>query len=855
MKTPAGERLTLMNPAYMVRQLMEDYEELYGVRGRITSTKPLRPENGPDEWELAALKSFERGETEAREFTEIDGEPYLRLMRPMMATESCLKCHAHQGYKAGDVRGGVGVSVPAAATFAATRSENTQHSLGLALIWMLGLAGTAFGTCHVRERVHEREVAEKALRESEERYRGVAEDTPLLICRFLPSGKVLYANQAYCRHLGRTNEELVGQPFLSMIPKADREAVMADISALTMDSPSESHELQVTAPDGERRWQRWTNRALFDANGRTVAYQSTGEDITDRKRREHAMAAQLRLSEFATSHSVDELLRVFLDETEALTESEIGFYHFVKKDQVTIELQAWSTNTVEKLCTATGKGSHYSINKAGVWMDCVREGCPVIHNDVASLPHRKGLPEGHAPVVRELVVPVYRGGRIVAIFGVGNKKTDYVDEDVKIVSDMANMAWEIVGRKRAEEEQLALERQVLHAQKLESLGVLAGGIAHDFNNILAAVLGYADLAVEDLGEAHPVVDSLHEIISGANRAAELTRQMLAYSGKGKFVIENLDVSALMDDMAHLLRTSVPRSISLHLHLERSLPPIQGDVAQMQQVVMNLITNAADAIGDENGAITLSTGHIECDEEYLGRNLADQALGAQSPPPGTYVCFQVSDTGCGMDEETRTKLFEPFFTTKFTGRGLGMAAVLGIVRGHKGAIMLDTEPGRGSTFRVLLPAVENPSPVTPQVKRSQPGVQALPRGGTILVIDDEEAVRNLTAKMLERQGFTVLTATDGEEGVEVFRKNVDTILSVFVDLTMPRMSGKTCIEALRQIRDDVTVIIMSGYTEQAASAYFPDRSPAGFIKKPFRQVALNEKMDEILCEKHSTKRNN
>ena len=405
---------------------------------------------------------------------------------------------------------------------------------------------------------------------------------------------------------------------------------------------------------------------------------------------------------------------------------------------------------------------------------------------------------------------------------------------------------DITERKRAEEARLRLERQVQHAQRLESLGVMAGGIAHDFNNILMAVLGYADLAIQDLSETHPARASVRAIEKAGKRAAALTRQMLAYSGRGEFIIEEMAVSTLMDDMAHLLRTSISPKIALNLHLDRDLPPIKADVAQMQQVVLNLITNASEAIGDATGAIVLSTGQMDCDRACLDHVNEVLRAGLDEPlPEGVYVYLEVSDTGCGMDEETRTKIFEPFFTTKFTGRGLGMAAVLGIVRGHRGAIMLDTEPGKGTTFRVLFPAVEGRRVDAAEQERGETRTEEHQERGTILVVDDEAMVRDLATEILERQGFTVLTAADGREALEVYRAHTDEIACVLLDLTMPHMDGEQCFRELRQIKSDVRVILSSGYNEQDATQRFAGLGLAGFIHKPYQSATLNARLRAVL----------
>jgi two-component system, cell cycle sensor histidine kinase and response regulator CckA len=406
---------------------------------------------------------------------------------------------------------------------------------------------------------------------------------------------------------------------------------------------------------------------------------------------------------------------------------------------------------------------------------------------------------------------------------------------------------DISDRKRAEEERLLLERQVQHTLKLESLGVLAGGIAHDFNNILTGVLGNAELAMLEIADTHPAMPNVRAISKGANQAAHLTRQMLAYSGRGKFVVEMLDLSVIVDDMNLLLRSSIPQTLTLTKDLEPSLPAIRADAAQIQQVVMNLIINASEAIGDENGTIALSTGLMACSADYLANSLTCTSGEGAAPAPGTYVYFEVRDTGCGMDESTRTRLFEPFFTTKFTGRGLGMAAVLGIMRGHYGAIVLDTEPGRGTTFRMLFPVAKGLSskPIKPKTKR--PYDESPLMEGTVLVVDDEEAVRRLAKSAFTRKGLTVLEAEDGREGLQVFREHADDIACVFMDLTMPNMNGESCSEALRKLRPDINIVIMSGYDEQGSLQHFVDGEIAGFIQKPFSMVDLGKKLEEVLLK--------
>ena len=403
---------------------------------------------------------------------------------------------------------------------------------------------------------------------------------------------------------------------------------------------------------------------------------------------------------------------------------------------------------------------------------------------------------------------------------------------------------DITERKRVEEKEREMERRLLHAQKLESLGVLAGGIAHDFNNLLTAILGNMDLALDDLSPVSPARRNIEDAINATKRAEALTRQMLAYSGKGRFIIADLDLSELVEENAHLLKSALSKSTTLNLRLGRGLPPISADAGQIQQVVMNLITNASESLGEQAGIVALSTGVLDCDDEaYLIRSRIEK-----KPAPGRYVFLDVTDTGCGMDEETKGRLFDPFFTTKFTGRGLGMSAVLGIVRGHKGAITLESEVGKGTTVRVLFPvsktAPAGRGPKEKAVKGRMRDAGMPPLSGTVLIIDDEEMVRRPCAAMVEHAGYLTLTAASGDKAAALLRDHADEIVCVILDLTMPGMDGVATFEALRRIKPDVKVILSSGYNEQEATQRFPGHVLAGFIKKPYEMAALLAELGRV-----------
>ena len=386
-------------------------------------------------------------------------------------------------------------------------------------------------------------------------------------------------------------------------------------------------------------------------------------------------------------------------------------------------------------------------------------------------------------------------------------------------------AIDITDLRKAENERLELERQIQHAQKLESLGVLAGGIAHDFNNILMAIMGNADIALMDLSTANPAYANVKEIETAAKRAADLAKQMLAYSGKGRFLIEKINLNEAVEEMTHMLEVLISKKAVIKYHFSENLPLVEADATQIRQIIMNLVTNSSDAIDRTSGVISITTGVMFCDNDYLISTYIDESL-----PEGFYVYLEVTDTGSGMNRETMEKLFDPFYSTKFTGRGLGLSAVLGIIRGHSGAIKIYSELGRGTSIKVLFPACDSSEEL--QNERGGQVVDQWTGSGTILLVDDEESVVSIGTRMLQRLGFDVLTAADGQLAVNSFREHSDIIKLVILDLTMPHLDGEEAFRELRRIRSDVRVLMSSGYNQQEVIQRFAGKSLAGFLQKPY-----------------------
>jgi CheY-like chemotaxis protein len=359
--------------------------------------------------------------------------------------------------------------------------------------------------------------------------------------------------------------------------------------------------------------------------------------------------------------------------------------------------------------------------------------------------------------------------------------------------------------------------------------MLAGGIAHEFNNLLMGILGNTELVLEQVKVGTQAHQCAAQIDVAGRHASELCRQLLAYSGKGQFVVESLNLNVMIRDMSRLLELSVPKTCALKRVLADGLPDMKGDSRQIRQVIMNLVANAAEAVGAEQGTITIETGARNCDREYLSSPYL-----SEDREPGDYCYVKVSDTGHGMESSTMQRMFDPFFSTRFTGRGLGLPAVLGIVRGHKGAIIVSSEENRGSVFQVLFPVAAGAE--KPPV-RKPPAVDGTPASGTVLLVDDDEIVRSVSRLMLQGGGFRVLLAGDGVEAVDTYREHMNEIVCVVMDRTMPRMNGDMAMRAIRVLNPDAPVVMSSGYDAAEMSRGAPDCGIDGFLQKPYRKEQL------------------
>jgi len=376
-----------------------------------------------------------------------------------------------------------------------------------------------------------------------------------------------------------------------------------------------------------------------------------------------------------------------------------------------------------------------------------------------------------------------------------------------------------------------------HAQRLESLGVLAGGIAHDFNNLLAAISGNAELARSSLDEEAEASAHIDNITDACDHAAELCKQMLAYAGKGSYELNVLDLNEMVKSTGKLIRASVSSHIALKIKLAKTLPGIEGDMAQIQQLILNFIVNSADAIGSKSGEIKVSTG-----ARHIDRQMLDKLYNGPCLKPGQYVIIEVCDTGCGMSLEMITKIFDPFFTTKKTGSGLGLSAVLGIVRGHHGAIQVHSSEGRGTAFRVYLPSTDQQFK---EIMVSTVEVEAWQGDGKVLIVDDDMRVRQVAKAFIESLHFDVMTADDGKEGLEMFAEHHANLAAVLLDMTMPVLGGVEAMAGMRDIDSNVPIVLVSGYSEVEAGSLIAGDRPDAFLQKPFKAKGLKTTLYEVM----------
>jgi len=646
--------------------------------------------------------------------------------------------------------------------------------------------GSVSGAALVSRDITQRKRAEESLRTQQAFSDATVESLPGIFYIISAEGNFLRTNRRFQEVSGYSQDDVRRMPVLDFFDGEDRTRIAARMAEVFATGES-SAEADLISASGDRLPYFFTGRRVLYEGATCLV--GMGVDVRDRR----AAEAALRESEAN--------LRAIFDST-------LDAILLLDRGLRVVQFNPAAAEITRRIFGAE-----------------LRPGLPI----------REAYPDD-MEVVRSMIPVALQGqpasGHVTTASGAASFEMVLypVRQDGGEVTGLVLVARDVTERRRAEE---ALRQ----AQKLESLGVLAGGIAHDFNNLLVGILGNAGLALAELSPTSPARGTIEDIERAGQRAADLARQMLAYSGKGRFVIQQLQLSDLVEEMTHLLRVSIAKGVTMTYSFAHNLPPVAADATQLRQVIMNLVVNASDAIGEDEGVLTLATGMVDGERAGLS-----EAYLAPELPAGQYVFLDVTDSGCGMDQETLARIFDPFFTTKFTGRGLGLAAVLGIVRGHRGALKVQSKRGSGTTFRLLLPACTDPVATEPPAA-APPGTW---RGsGTVLIVDDEPSVRAVTRRALTSLGFTVLEAADGREGVDTFAANAPDIVCVLLDLTMPRLNGEDAFREIHAIRASVPIVVMSGYSEQEAANRFEGEGFAGFMQKPYDIRTLRETLRAVL----------
>jgi two-component system cell cycle sensor histidine kinase/response regulator CckA len=645
--------------------------------------------------------------------------------------------------------------------------------------------------------ITERERAEQALRESEERYRILVETSPDAITLFDLNLNIIMVNQTTLSLFGYgRQEEVIGKSVLNYLVPEQLARAREDIGRLLETGSIGTVEYTLLKKDGTRFPAELRASLITDREKKPSAILCVIRNITERKQAEEALRNR------------EQEIRVIAENVPALFSyvGTDGRYCFVNK-----RYEEWfgvpQTEVIGKHFREILGGATYEIIKG----------------------HVERVLTGHRVHYEEVLPYSYGGTRYVS--------GDYVPDrdDSGKVKGFFVLVTDITERKRAEEEMAALQEQLRQSQKMEAIGQLAGGVAHDFNNLLTIIKGYSQLSLTELREEDPLKENLKEVGKAADQAARLTRQILAFSRRQMMEMKVLDLNTILRDLDKMLRRVIGEDVELVTLLAGELGRARTDPGQVEQVIMNLAVNARDAM-PHGGKLTIETANVELDEEYARNHIAVK--------PGDYVMLAVSDTGVGMTPEVRDRVFEPFFTTKekSKGTGLGLSTVYGIVKQSGGNIWVYSEPNHGTTFKIYLPRVDEPlEELKQEVVRER-----IHRGGeTILLVEDEAEVRKLAARVLEKQGYTVLEARNGEEALFLFQNKKEPIHLILTDVVMPQMGGPQLVEQLRQVRQDIKVLYMSGYTDNSITHQGVLEKGMNYIQKPFTIDGLTRKVREVL----------
>jgi PAS domain S-box-containing protein len=690
-------------------------------------------------------------------------------------------------------------------------------------------------------REHKR--TEEERERAEEKLRSLIDSTRDVIYTLSVEGMISSLNPAFETITGWPREEWIGKPFIPII-HSDDSAAAEEMYALSLQGQLPPLlELRILTKEGDHISGEFLSVPQFE-QGQVVRILGVARDITKRKQTEERVLRQKDMLEGInrilqeTLDSEDEkvIARTFLDVAQNLTGSKIGFICEINEsgrlDSIAISDPGLDACSMSEDAEERGPDD---LAISGIWGRVIREGRSMIFNDPASHPDWRGAPDGHPSISCFMGIPLKHATEMFGMIGLANKEGRYDIADQEDLETLSTSFMEALNRKRESREKESLLEQFRQSQRMEAVGRLAGGIAHDFNNLLTIIKGYGQLSLMELKEGDPLKATIEEIQKAAQRAAALTRQLLAFSRRQVMEMKVLNLNAILGDLEKMLRRIIGEDIELVTVLAEDVGSVKTDPGQIEQVILNLAVNARDAM-PSGGKLLIETANVDLDQAYARRHVAVK--------PGPYVMLSVSDTGTGMTREVRERVFEPFFTTKKAGKGtgLGLSTVYGIVKQSEGNIWVYSEPGKGTAFKVYLPRVQEAA--SDEVRRkieTEP-----PRGSqTILLVEDEKGVRKLAGQILKRQGYKVLEASNGGEALLICEQHEGPIDLLLTDVVMPGMSGRELADRLAGARRDMKVLFMSGYTANAVAHHGILEEGLEYIQKPFTVYDLAAKVRKVL----------
>ncbi len=638
----------------------------------------------------------------------------------------------------------------------------------------------------------------------------------------------------------KSDSEIAGSDAITIVHPDDRPLIEEKIKHVLTDAVEEYAEVRIHSCGGAKF--RWfllkAKRLIIDGNPFLMA---TGIDIDDRKQFESLALFRQRILQLAESNLAEEILRVTLDEAEKLTESTIGFCHIIKENPASPSFWVASSNIQKTMSGVDADMQHPPLADTGLWSGIIPQQAMIINDYSAQEYLQIGWPAGHPEIRRTLLVPMFQGGKVMAILGVGNKREDYDDHDLKLLTSLADVAWDIVSRKHAELRMYEIQEALTQSQKMDLVGQLAGGIARDFNNMLGVILGNIEMALDQTPAPDESLQyNLKNILVAANRSADLTRQLLAFARKDTVMPIVVELNALVDKMLTVLQQLIGENITIIWQPDTVPALVKADPSQLDQILVNLCLNARDAITNV-GSIAIEIG------EYCEHRISHTPH-HYCKVPGDYVTLSVTDTGKGIEKEHLPHIFEPFFTTQKKGKGIGMglSTVYGIVKQNKGCIECRSEEGAGTTFKIHLPRYQEEVQVERGTHKQSSSAGHYGKE-TILIVEDEPEILVLCKDELENKGYRVLTAASPHEAMQLAEESAGVIELLLTDVVMPGMNGCDLFKKLQPINPSLNVLFMSGYSSDIVAYNNLLDEGVNFIQKPFSLKSLSRMVQNMLSQ--------